>query len=326
MLEHNIKTKVVSVDIKLNITSVAIVDIRGNILATTQLSTSDFQFVGDYVTALSDAIITLTEQNGGYENIRSVGVSSPSGNFYTGCMENSPNLPWKGVIPLAAMMRDRLGLAVALANNAHVMALGERAFGAAHGMKDFILISLGTGLGSCIVSNGQVLLGANGFAGEIGHTCAVPGGRACGCGKQGCLEAYTHIKGLQLTAKEVMAESDAPSMMREAETITPHMLAHCCQEGDALAIETVRRTGEKLGIGLANYASTLNPEAIVFTGDVMELGEWLLEPTYQTFNEYVFRNIAGKVKFTVSTLDDRTRPLLGASVLAWEVKEYSLFK
>ena len=127
MLEHHIKTKVVSVDIKLNITSVAIVDIRGNILATTQLPTSDFHYVGDYVTALSDAIITLTEQNGGYENIRSVGVSSPSGNFYTGCMENSPNLPWKGVIPLAAMMRDRLGLAVALANNAHVMALGEQA-------------------------------------------------------------------------------------------------------------------------------------------------------------------------------------------------------
>ncbi len=326
MIQANIKSRVVGVDISLDKTSLAVVDIRGNIIATDDFVTSEYPMVGDYITVLSEHILSLVEQNGGYEQIRSVGISTPSGNYRTGCIENSPNMPWKGVVPMAAMLRDRLGIAVGLGNNAHSMALGEQAFGAAHGMKDFIIISLGSGLGSCIFSNGLPLLGADGFAGEVGHTCVKPGGRQCGCGKLGCLEAYTAAKGLACTAREVMQEDPRPSLMRHTEQLTPRIIASLCDQGDELAIETYRRAGYLLGLGLANYASVLNPEAIIFTGGLTQAGHWLLGPTSESFEQHVFHNIDGKVRFVLSSLDDNLRNMLGASVLAWEVKEYSLFK
>lgn len=326
MLIDNIKTHVVGVDIRMESTTIAIIDIRGNIVATTHFPTMNYHDVGNFLTAMSDAIMNLLEQNTGIDCIRSIGISAPSGNFYSGCIENSPNFPWKGVVPLAAMLRDRLGLAVALGNDAHVCALGEWAFGAAHGMKDFVLLTMQSGMGSCIVSNGQVCYGANGFAGEVGHTCVIPEGRECGCGKKGCLEAYVTIKGINKTAKEVLAESNKPSLLRDVDTFTSQAIVNFCEQGDELAIETLRRTGKILGLGLANFATILNPEAIIFTEDLMVLSRWIMEDTYATFQEYVFRNIADKVKFTVSSLDDQTRALMGASVLAWDVKEYSLFK
>ena len=326
MIQGNVKTHVIGVDINVETTTCAVVDIRGNIIGKDDFPTSQYDFVGDFVAVLAEHIIGIAEANGGYESIRSVGISVPSGNFHTGCIENSPNLPWKGVIPLAAMLRDQLGMAVALANNAHVMALGEQAFGAAHGMRDFIVVSLGSGMGSCIFSNGAVHLGADGFAGEIGHACIHPGGRPCGCGKLGCMETYTATKGILLTAQEVMSESNEPSLMRQVEKLTPLVIATLCDQGDKLAIETLRRTGYMLGVGLANYASVLNPEAFIFAGKVSKTGMWLLEPASEAFESHVFHNIEGKVKFVLSSIDDEVRNVLGASVLAWEVKEYSLFK
>ena len=326
MIHNGIKTRVVGVDISLERTSIGIVDIRGNIIATDYFVTSEHPYIGDYVSVLCEHILNLVEQNGGYETIRSVGICSPSGNYHTSSIENAPNMPWKGVVPLAAMLRDRLGLAVALGNNAHVMALAEKTFGAAHGMRDFVVISLGSGMGSCFFSNGTAHLGNNGFAGEIGHTCVEYKGRPCGCGKLGCLEAYTATKGILRTASEVMAESDKPSKMRQVEKLTPHMIAEFCELGDELSIEVYRRTGYWLGVGLANYCSVLNPEAVIFTGIISRAGKWILEPANAAFEEHVFHNIQGKVKFVLSTLDDHERNLLGASVLAWEVKEYSLFK
>ena len=326
MIHNELKTRVVGVNIKVKDTTCAVVDIRGNILGQSSFATGDYQFIGDFVSALTEQIIQLAEANGGYEHIRSVGISILSGNFRTGCIENSPSLPWKGVVPLAAMLRDQLGLAVALANNAHVIALGEQAFGAAHGMRDFVVISLGSGLGSCIYCNGAVHLGSNGFAGEIGHSCIVPDGRLCGCGKHGCLEAYTSAHGVVQTAMELMAESSEPSLMRQVEQLTPDIITQLCEQGDALAIETYRRVGYILGMGLANYASVVNPEAFVFTGSVPKAGRWLLEPTSESFEQHVFHNLQGKVKLIPSTIEDEVRNLLGASVLAWEVKEYSLFK
>ena len=326
MIQNNIKTRVVGVDIYLDKTSCAIVDIRGNIIASTSFVSSDYPFIGDYIAVLSEHILTMVEDNGGYESIRSVGLSIPSGNFQTGSIVNSPNLPWKGVIPMAAMLRDRLGIAVALGNNAHVIALGEYTFGAAHGMKDFVVVSIESGLGSCFFSNGSAHLGANGFAGEIGHACVVHNGRECGCGKLGCLEAYTATKGVVRTAREVLAESDKPSKMRQVEKLTPRIIAAFCDDGDELAIETYRRTGYILGLGLANYASVVNPEAFIFTGSVSRAGKWLLEPASDSFEQHVFHNIEGKVKFLLSTIEDDVRNVLGASALAWEVQEYSLFK
>jgi glucokinase len=326
MIHNELKTRVVGVNVNVHDTTCAVVDIRGNILGQCSFATSDYPFISDYVAVLTEHIMQLAEANGGYEHIRSVGISILSGNFKTGCIENSPSLPWKGVIPLAAMLRDQLGIAVALANNAHVIALGEQAFGAAHGMRDFVVISLGSGLGSCIYCNGVPHLGANGFAGEIGHSCIVPNGRVCGCGKQGCLEAYTAASGVVQTAKELMEESSEPSLMRQVEQLTPAIITELCERGDALAIETYRRVGYILGMGLANYASVVNPEAFVFTGRVAKAGHWLLEPASESFEKHVFHNLQGKVKLIPSTIDDEVRNLLGASVLAWEVKEYSLFK
>lgn len=326
MNQATVKKRVVGVDISLDETTYAVVDVRGNILAKDSFPTEDYPNIDQFVTKLTDSIVELVEANGGYENIRSIGVSASSANYLTGSIENAPNMPWKGVVPLSAMMRDRLGIAVAVANNSHATALGEKAFGSAHGMKDFIVITMGSGLGSCIFSDGEANLGYDGFAGEIGHTCVALNGRLCGCGKEGCLEAYTATKGIIKTAQELMEESSEPTKMRELERVTPKNIAKLCDEGDAMAIEVFRRTGEILGLGLANYASLLNPEAIIFTGGIAKAGKWLLDPAQESFDRHVFHNIKGKVKFLLSEIDDRERDVLGASVLAWNVKEYSLFK
>ena len=326
MEEYQIKTKVVGVDISNESTTYAIVDIRGNILAEEHFLTSDYPDVNNFVTVLSDKIVTLVEANGGYETIRSIGVSSPSASSVSGCIENAANLPWKGIVPLSAMLRDRIGLAVGLSNDAHVSALGEYTFGCAHGMKNFIILSLGVGLGSCFFSAGDDHTGHNGYAGEFGHTCVVNHGRKCGCGHDGCLEAYAGAAGIINTAREILAESDKPSLMRDLEKISPRTIKECCDQGDELAIEVYRRTGEILGLGLANYASIVDPEAIILTGGISHAGKWLIDPTCESFEDHVFGNLRGKVKILVSKLDDRERDVLGASALAWSVPEYSLFK
>ena len=322
-----IKVRVVGIDIRLDRTTYAIVDIKGDIVAQDQFDTMDFPDVNDFVSALSEKVMMLVEENGGYESIRSVGVSVPSANSLTGCVENAANLPWKGVVPLAAMLRDRLGLAVAVANDAHITALSEKTYGSAHGMKDFVVVSMSHGgLGSCFYSNGQPHLGYNGFAGEVGHTCVEINGRECGCGNKGCLETYCSQKGLIKTAEELIAESKEPTLLSDLQELTIQTITDCCYKGDKLAIEVFRRTGEMLGMGLANYASVLNPEAIILTGEMTQAGKWLLRPMRVSFDEHVFHNIRNKTRILVSILKEGERDVLGASALAWDVKEYSLFK
>ena len=322
-----IKTRVVGVDIRETKTTYAVVNIRGEILAQDHFRTSDYPEISAYVNALSEKILTIIEENGGYESVRSVGISAPSANYLTGCIENAANMPWKGVIPLAAMLRDQLGLAVAVANDAHITALGEKAYGSAHGMKDFIVVSISHGgLGSCIFTNGLPHLGVNGFAGEVGHTCVEVEGRLCGCGRRGCLETYVSDKGLVKTAEEEIAKSNEPTLLSELEDLSIATITSCCDKGDRVAIETFRRVGTMLGVGLANYASVINPEAIILTGDMMIAGKWLLKPMRAAFDDHVFHNIRGKVRILVSILKEGERDVLGASALAWDVKEYSLFK
>ena len=326
MEENNIKTKVVGVDISIESTTYAMVDVRGNILAEDSFPTMDYPDVNNFVTALSEKIVMMVEQNGGYETIRSIGVSCPSASTVSGCIENAANLPWKGIVPLAAMLRDRIGLAVGLSNDAHISALGEYTFGSAHGMKDFIVVSLGVGIGSCLFSDGKEHRGHGGYAGEFGHTCVYPEGRQCGCGNKGCVEAYVGAKGIVKTAQKLMAESDAPSLMRDLEKLSPRTIKECCDKGDEMAIDVYRRTGRILGQGLATYASLIDPEAIIFTGGVSHAGHWLLDPAKEVLDQLVFGNLKNKVKLIVSRLDDRERDVLGASALAWSVPEYSLFK
>lgn len=320
------KTRVVGVDIGIDVTTYAIVDIRGTIIAIDHFSTSDYPIVSEYVAVLSDKIVTLVEANGGYETVRSVGISAPSGNFLTGSIENAANLPWKGIIPLAALMRDSLGLAVAVGNDAHATAIGERVYGSAHGLQNFVVVSMGHGgVGSCFFSNGRAHLGDSGSAGEIGHICVEDHGRLCGCGRQGCLERYVSVGGLIQTAREILAESSEDSLMRQLPELTPEAIGECCDEGDQLALEVYRQTGEMFGIGLSFYASIINPEAIILTGGLTNQWKWLEEPTQLSFNEHLFPNLRGKVELQVSILTDAERDVMGASALAWEVEEYSLF-
>lgn len=326
MERNNIKKRVVGVDIGTLRTNYAIIDVRGKLLAQSSFSTKDYPEVDRYVDKLTEAIVEIAEANGGLMTIRSVGISGPSAVYLSGCIENSPNLPWKGIVPLAAMMRDRLGLAVALGNDAHNSALGEKMYGSAHGMKNFIVVNIGVGLGSCFFSEGHEHQGAQGYAGEIGHTCIEENGRLCACGLKGCLEAYVASAGIVQTARELLAESDAPSKMRDIEHLDSEIIAHLCDEGDELAIEVYRRTGHIFGRGLATYASLVNPEAIIITGGVSHAGHWLMDPTQESFEKHVFGNMRGKVHVMLSDLDDAERDVLGAGALAWEVAEYSLFK
>ncbi|MBQ1829399.1 MAG: ROK family protein, partial [Prevotella sp.] len=290
------KTRVVGVDIEIDVTTYAIVDIRGTIIAIDHFSTSDYPIVSEYVAVLSDKIVTLVEANGGYETVRSVGISAPSGNFLTGSIENAANLPWKGNIPLAALMRDSLGLAVAVGNDAHASAIGERVYGSAHGLQNFVVVSMGHGgVGSCFFSNGRAHLGDSGSAGEIGHICVEDHGRLCGCGRQGCLERYVSVGGLIQTAREMLAESSEDSLMRQLSELTPEAIGECCDEGDQLALKVYRQTGEMFGIGLSFYASVINPEAIILTGGLTNQWKWLEEPTQLSFNEHLFPNLRGKV-------------------------------
>jgi glucokinase len=257
-----------------------------------------------------------------------MGIGAPNGNYYSGTIEFAPNLSWghNGIVPLAKMFSDRLGVPVALTNDANAAAIGEMIYGVARGMKNFIVVALSSGTGSCFFSDGHAHMGFEGFSGELGHVCIENEGRLCGCGSRGCLEAYTGTKGIIYTAQELMANSDEPSLMRDVEHLSPRIIKECCDKGDALAIETFRRTGEYLGLGLANYASLVNPQAIILTGGISHAGKWLLEPTRVSFEKHVFYTMRDRVKILVSKLDGHERDVLGASVLAWEVPEYSLFK
>lgn len=326
MEEDIIKLRVMGIDISNELTTYAIVDIRGNIIAEANFATTDYPDINQFVTKLTDSMVELMEANGGFMSVRSVGISCPSANFLSGYIVNAPNLPWKGTIPLVAMMRDRLGIAVAVANDAHVSALGEFTYGTAHGMKDFVVVSIGVGFGSCFFSRGRGHRGYNGFAGEIGHACVIDHGRKCACGKEGCLEAYCAAHGIVLTAREVMAESSEPSLMRDAENLTSRFITECCDQGDKLAIEVYRRTGYILGLGLANYASIVDPQVIILTGGVSRAGKWLMDPTRESFNEHVFGNMRDRIKIVVSQMNNREREVLGAAALAWTIPEYSLFK
>ena len=314
-MNDKVKSRVIGIDIDVNTTTIAVVDLRGNIIAQDSIQTEQYASINSFVEALSERVIALAEANGGYENIRSVGMCAPSANFLTGCIENAANMPWKGVVPLAAMLRDSIGLAVALGNDAHCSALGESAYGVAHGMETFITITMvRSGLGSCFFSNGVAHLGYDGFAGEVGHACIEDGGRQCTCGRRGCLEEYVSNRGIIRTARELMEKTDTPSILRDAKELTLESILDAANKNDALAIEVWRYTGVLLGIGIANYASIVNPEAIIITGEIIKMVyPKMWDVVEETFKEHVFGNIRDKVKIVLSAVNDHERKVLGAS-------------
>ena len=325
MTENTLKPYVIGLDLGGTNSVFGIVDARGEIKATTAIKTGGYDKVDDYVKASVEALQPIIETVGGIEKIKAMGIGAPNGNFYTGAIEFAPNLAWAhdGVVPLADMFSKALGIPVALTNDANAAALGEMTYGAARGMKNFIDITLGTGVGSGIVINGQMLYGSDGFAGELGHVIMVPGeaGRVCGCGRRGCLETYCSATGVARTAREFPETSDEPSLLREMdpEKITSYDVSVAASKGDALAKRIYDFTGKKLGEACANFAAFSAPEAFVFFGGLTKAGDLLMKPLKEAYDKNVLKIYKGKAKFLVSTLDGSSAAVLGASAVAWDL-------
>lgn len=300
-----------------------IVDARGTIIACSSIKTGGFEQVEDYVDEVCKHLIPLIEANGGVEKIKGIGIGAPNGNYYKGTIEFAPNLPWKGIIPLAAMFEERTGIPTALTNDANAAAIGEMTYGVARGMKDFIMITLGTGVGSGIVINGQLVYGHDGFAGELGHVIMRrENGRLCGCGRKGCLETYCSATGVARSAREFLTKSTEPSLLRdiEAEKITSKDVYDAAVKGDKIALQIFEFTGQILGEALADFIAFSSPEAIVLFGGLAKSGDYIFNPIRKAIDENILTIYKGKTKLLVSELKDSDAAVLGASALGWEIK------
>ena len=317
------KPYVVGMDIGGTNTVFGVVDSRGNVLASDSIKTQEYDEIEAYVDAVCKKLIPLLQQFGGAEKFKGMGVGAPNGNYYKGTIEFAPNLPWKGVIPLAAMFEDKLGIPTALTNDANAAAIGEMTYGAARGLRDFIMITLGTGVGSGIVVNGQLVYGHDGFAGELGHVIAERDGRICGCGRKGCLETYCSATGVARTAREFLVARSEPSLLREipAEEIVSKDVYDAAIKGDKLAQDIFEYTGKILGRALADFIAFSSPEAIILFGGLAKAGDLIMKPIQKAMDENVLKIYAGKTKLLLSQLKDADAAVLGASALGWEVKE-----
>ncbi|MDY5091143.1 MAG: ROK family protein [Prevotella sp.] len=301
-----------------------IVDSRGDIKATTAIKTQGYKDVNDYVDAAVDALQIIIDQVGGIDKIKAMGIGAPNGNYYNGTIEFAPNLEWgrNGVVPLAKLFSDKLGIPVGLTNDANAAAIGEMTYGVARGMKNFIVITLGTGVGSGIVVNGQLVYGCDGFAGELGHVIMVrENGRPCGCGRTGCLEAYCSATGVARTAREFLATSDEPSLLRELDpdAITSYDVSVAASKGDALANRIYTFTGKMLGEACADFAAFSSPEAFIFFGGLTKAGDLLMNPIKEAYEKNVLNIFRDKAKFLVSGLDGSSAAVLGASAVGWDL-------
>lgn len=299
-----------------------IVDARGTVIAVDSIKTAIYEKIEDYVEALTTGMRKLVKANKAEGKIKGIGVGAPNGNYYTGTIEYAPNLPWKGVIPLANLISEKVGVPCALTNDANAAAIGEMTYGAARGMKDFIMITLGTGVGSGIVVNGQLVYGHDGFAGELGHAIIRRGGRVCGCGRKGCLEAYCSATGVARTAREFLTSSTEPSLLRNipSESITSKDVYDAAVQGDKLAKSIFNFTGTILGEALADFIAFSSPEAIILFGGLAKSGDYIFKPIEKAVDENVLPIFKGKTKLLMSELKDADAAVLGASALGWELK------
>jgi glucokinase len=325
MEEQVLKPYVIGLDLGGTNSVFGIVDSRGNIKATTAIKTQGYDTVDDYVDAAVNALQPIVDQVGGLSQIKAMGIGAPNGNFYNGTIEYAPNLSWghDGVVPLAKMFSERLNnLPVALTNDANAAAIGEMTYGVARGMTNFIDITLGTGVGSGIVINGQMVYGSDGFAGELGHMVVRPDGRSCGCGRKGCLEAYCSATCVARTAREFLETSDEPSLLRDMkpEDITSYDVSVAASKGDALANRVYTFTGELLGEACANFATFCSPEAFIFFGGLTKAGDLLMEPLKKSYDAHVLKIYKNKAKFLISSLEGSSAAVLGASAVGWDIK------
>jgi len=313
----------IGIDIGGTGTKFGIVDRVGNLLFSSEMSTRNHSEVEGFIDELHANLTPFIEQAGGVGRMKGIGLGAPNGNYYSGTIEYAPNLPWKGIIPLAKLVENKFKLPLVLTNDANAAALGEMMYGAAQGMNDFIMITLGTGVGSGIVANGKLIYGHDGFAGELGHTIIIPGGRFHqGTGKKGSLESYASATGVRLTTLELLAKSKTPSSLRDipADQVDSKKVYDAAMEGDELAKEIFEYTGKILGMALANFVMFSSPEAIILFGGLTKAGDLLLKPTREHMEDNLIQVFQNKVKILVSHLKESDAAILGASALVWEIK------
>lgn len=312
----------IGIDIGGTNTKYGIVDTRGDIFYRGAISTKKHTTIKKFIDELYDSVMPAIESVGGVGNIKGIGVGAPNGNYYKGTVEYAPNLPWKGIIPLAELISAKFGITASLTNDANAAAVGEMMYGAARGMKDFIMITLGTGVGSGIVANGQLIYGHDGFAGELGHNIVIPGGRLHpGTGAHGSLEAYASATGIKRTALELLDKHpNKKSLLRKhspAELESSNVY-DCAMEGDEIAQEVFEYTGEILGLALANFVMFSSPQAIILFGGPTKAGDLLLDPVRKHLEANLLPIFRNKIKLIFSLLKESDAAILGASALVWE--------
>lgn len=322
-MEYGTKSLVIGLDLGGTNSVFGVVDSKGEIITTTSIKTQAYPSVDQYVMESVKAVKQIAEQVGGMEKIRAMGIGAPCGNYYKGTIEHAANLVWaKGIVPLANMFVNELGIPVVVTNDAKAAAMGEMKYGVAVGMNNFVELTLGTGVGSGIVANGQLIYGFDGFAGELGHMIVEPDGRPCGCGRKGCLETYCSATGVVRTAIAMLEESSEATSLRDIATdkLTSYEVYKAAMAGDTMAQEVFKQTGRRIGIACANIATFLSPEAFIFFGGLAQAGELLLRPIEEAYNENVLSLYKGKARFLMSGLDGAKAAILGASAIAWDLK------
>ena len=318
------KPYVIGIDMGGTNTAFGIVDARGNVIASDSIKTAKHSNIDDYIDELYNEITRIMDAVGAEDKINGIGIGAPNANYYTGVIEDGVNLPWPTPIPLADIVTKKFGIPCIITNDANAAAIGEMTYGAARGMKDFIMITLGTGVGSGIVTNGQMVYGHDGFAGELGHvTVKRNNGRTCGCGRTGCLEAYCSATGVARTAREFLDIRKDKSKLRELDpdSITSKDVYDAAMAGDKLAKEIFDYTGTILGEALADFTAFSSPEAFVIFGGLAKSGDLIMKPIQEAYDKNVMSIFRGKAKIIFSQMKEADAAILGASALGWEVKE-----
>jgi glucokinase len=314
------KQVVIGVDIGGTFTKYGLVDREGNVLIEGSMATDAYDNVIDYQRGLYESMEQVFAPLKGTIEIKGAGFGAPNGNFYKGTIEYAPNLKWKGVIHFCELFKKHLNVPAVLTNDANAAAIGEGLYGGAKGMRDYIIITLGTGLGSGIVSNGELIYGFDGFAGELGHVCVEPHGRKCGCGKQGCLETYCSASGIKRTVFELICDMTEDSELRQYNffELSSEMIYEAALRNDAIALKAFEFTGQILGSKLADAVAYSSPEAIFLFGGLAKSGDLLFKPTYESFEENLLPIYRNKIKILPSGLQDKNIAVLGASALIWK--------
>jgi glucokinase len=309
---------VAGVDIGGTNTVYGLVEKTGNIVAGGNLKTTDYPEIHNFVSALEGAISNLMKDNSGIELV-GIGIGAPNANYHRGTIELAPNLAWKGIVPIAEYVREKIKVPVVITNDAKAAAMGEMIFGGAKNMKNFIVLTLGTGLGSGIVINGEILYGHTGFAGELGHTTIVPGGRDCGCGRQGCFETYGSASGLVRTVLNLLSEMKEESILRDIPPshLSSKKISEAVAKNDPVALEAMDYTAEMIAFGIANAIGFSSPEAVFLFGGLAQAGEVLFAPVREYVNQMVMPIYRGTVQILASGIQESNAAVLGAAALAW---------